>query len=287
MAQIFISYSSKDEAKALDIVNALEKQGLSCWIACRDIPVGGSFAREIPPAIRQCPVFMLLLSKNSVQSDDVLNELSLAKRKYEQKKLIVPMKLEDFILPDDFDYHLANVQIRDYFKEPQGAMAEAVLRIREHISEQTTVSMKQQIVDQTITRIAMQKYKALAEKKKVQAEESFRQGKALEDAGDYAQAAVRFQEAADGGHIEAKAKLGGLYFTGKGVPANREKGMALYREAAEHGSTDAQLFMGVFHENGIGVPQDRDAARAWYQKGVDQGSLSCKVLLKSLNDEEK
>ena len=47
MADIFISYSSKDEQKANDICNRFENEGISCWIAPRDIEVGKEYGGEI------------------------------------------------------------------------------------------------------------------------------------------------------------------------------------------------------------------------------------------------
>jgi hypothetical protein len=45
---IFVSFSSQDEAQALEIVTRLEEQALKCWISCRDIPKGEDFQDAIP-----------------------------------------------------------------------------------------------------------------------------------------------------------------------------------------------------------------------------------------------
>lgn len=134
MAQVFISYSSKDETKAMKIVNHLESSGITCWIASRDISVGGDFGREIPPEIRKCAAFVLLLSKNSLASDDVYNELVLA-RKNMQGKLIIPLLLEqcDPLNKEGFEYHLAKIQIRRYFDNPSRIMTEVIKTIKKAI----------------------------------------------------------------------------------------------------------------------------------------------------------
>ena len=41
MKEVFISYSTVDAVQAETVRNVLEKNGLSCWMAPRDIP-GGS-----------------------------------------------------------------------------------------------------------------------------------------------------------------------------------------------------------------------------------------------------
>lgn len=130
MAQVFVSYSSKDETQAMSIVKQLESSGIPCWIACRDIPVGDSFSSAIPSMIRDCPVFIVLLSDHSVRSMIVLNELTVAFRKYDHPKTIIPLMLEEFVLPDNFDFLLASTQIRHYFLNPNEILQEVISTIQ-------------------------------------------------------------------------------------------------------------------------------------------------------------
>ena len=60
MKEIFISYSTVDAINAETVRNVLEKNGLSCWMAPRDIPGGSNYTKEIPIAIRNCKVFFSL-----------------------------------------------------------------------------------------------------------------------------------------------------------------------------------------------------------------------------------
>ncbi|MGO9632295.1 MAG: toll/interleukin-1 receptor domain-containing protein, partial [Steroidobacteraceae bacterium] len=50
-ACVFISYASQDKAVADSVCQALEKAGVPCWIAPRDVILGGSYAGEIVHAI--------------------------------------------------------------------------------------------------------------------------------------------------------------------------------------------------------------------------------------------
>ena len=61
MKEVFISYSTVDAVQAETVRNVLEKNGLSCWMAPRDIPGGSNYTKEIPIAIRNCKVFVLIL----------------------------------------------------------------------------------------------------------------------------------------------------------------------------------------------------------------------------------
>ena len=107
MADIFISYSSKDKEKADQLTELLASAGLSVWIDQSGIEVATSWSKEIVQAIDGCKAFVVLLSPNSIASKNVIKELSLAA---ERNKKILPLDLEPVALPDDLAYHLAGIQ---------------------------------------------------------------------------------------------------------------------------------------------------------------------------------
>ena len=107
MADIFISYSSKDRAQAEQLTELLASAGLSVWIDKSGIDVATSWSGEIVDAIEGCKAFVVLLSPHSVESVNVVKEVSLAA---EQKKKILPLDLEPVELPRDLKYHLAGLQ---------------------------------------------------------------------------------------------------------------------------------------------------------------------------------
>lgn len=78
----FISYSSVDKMKVDALVKSLESMGAKCWYAPRD--VHGRYAKAICDAIENAKVFLLCLSRNSANSEHVLNEIEMA---YSHKKL--------------------------------------------------------------------------------------------------------------------------------------------------------------------------------------------------------
>ena len=104
---IFISYSSKDKEKADQLSELLASAGLSVWIDRSGIDVATSWSGEIVDAIEGCKAFVVLLSPNSILSENVIKEVSLAA---EQKKKILPLDLEPVDLPRDLKYHLAGIQ---------------------------------------------------------------------------------------------------------------------------------------------------------------------------------
>ena len=104
---VFISYSSKDERYIKKMTQMLEKMGISYWIAPDMIPAGSNYAREIPKAIRDCEIFLLVLSQASQQSIWVEKEIDSA---IYYRKTIVPFQIDDSVMTDMFRFYLNNVQ---------------------------------------------------------------------------------------------------------------------------------------------------------------------------------
>lgn len=127
MKEVFISYSSTDLTSAETVRNVLEKNGLSCWMAPRDIPGGSNYTKEIPIAIRNCKVFVLILSKNAQGSHWVLKELDSA---VNCGKVILPFMLEDCILNDEFNFLLTGAQRYAAYQKKAEAMETLILRIK-------------------------------------------------------------------------------------------------------------------------------------------------------------
>lgn len=112
MTSIFVSYSSKDRDLVLQIVNDLVKAGYTVWFDRQRIDGGKKWAGEIVDGIEQCDYFIILVSNNSLLSDNVRKELELAA---EDKKNILPIYLETIDrLPHAFRYHLAGLQFVDF-----------------------------------------------------------------------------------------------------------------------------------------------------------------------------
>lgn len=126
MHNVFISYSSKDIAQAQTVRDVLEKNGIACWMAPRDIPGGSNYTREIPIAIRGCQVFVLMLSRNAQSSPWVLKELDSA---VNSGKVIMPFMLEDCKLNDEFNFLLTGAQRYTAYQKKMEALETLVNRI--------------------------------------------------------------------------------------------------------------------------------------------------------------
>ena len=135
MHDVFISYSSKDFSQAETVRNILEKNGIPCWMAPRDIPGGSNYTKEIPLAIRGCQVFVLILSQNAQDSHWVLKELDSA---VNAGKVILPFMLEDCQLNDEFNFLLTGAQRYAAYQKKMEAMETLISRIRAVTATGTT-----------------------------------------------------------------------------------------------------------------------------------------------------
>jgi len=85
-------------------------------------------------------------------------------------------------------------------------------------------------------------------------------------------AAYWYDKAANQGYWKAQFALGGLYFTGDGVPQDNELGLSIFKKLADQGYAQVQFGLGYRYLEGHGVSQDivegvelmRKAAEGWH-----------------------
>jgi hypothetical protein len=96
----FISYSSKDQDFADRIHADLQNKGVRCWFAPHDMPIGGKILDEIDAAIRLRDKLLLILSKRSIESDWVEDEVTKAFEEERKRKQIVlfPIRLDNAVM---------------------------------------------------------------------------------------------------------------------------------------------------------------------------------------------
>lgn len=87
----FLSYSRANEEIALQIARALRASGIALWVDKLDISAGQHWDSEIHGALRTATHVVVLLSKQSVASSQVLDELGYA---LETGKRVIPLLLE-------------------------------------------------------------------------------------------------------------------------------------------------------------------------------------------------
>ncbi len=107
---VFISYSVKDRDVAHTFVAEMERHGISCWIAPRNIPEGAQWAEAIDQAIAQARVFVVIVSESSVASKQVPKEITLAVNHCD---CLIPVRIDNADLNGSFRYHLSDCQWMD------------------------------------------------------------------------------------------------------------------------------------------------------------------------------
>lgn len=123
---MFISYSSRDRARADAICAALEADGLRCWIAPRDGTPGASYAKFLVDAIAGSRIVVLVFSRNANRSEAVLNELEVA---FSRGIAVLPVRIENAQPTDSAEFYLKRrhwVDAYDGFEAQLAQLAPAV-----------------------------------------------------------------------------------------------------------------------------------------------------------------
>ncbi len=107
---VFISYASQDAVLAAAVVEALERSGIACWIAPRDVTPGAFYADEIVHAIDAAKAIVLILSQNAADSQHVLREVEHAASK---RHPVVSLRVDQAPLPAGLGYFLNTSQWLD------------------------------------------------------------------------------------------------------------------------------------------------------------------------------
>ena len=107
---IFISYSHVDKPVADAICAHMESEGLRCWYAPRDIVPGANWADSIIQAIGATKVMVLIFTRDSNVSPQVLREVSNA---VSSGVTIVPFRLTDEEPIAGMKYYLSTVHWLD------------------------------------------------------------------------------------------------------------------------------------------------------------------------------
>jgi len=103
---VFVSYSSQDQVIADKLITSFNEHGIKTWIATENINAG-SYAKQIVSGIRNSSVFVVIISKNSIESQHVLNEIDQAFKRLGDGMKIMPLIIDDAEMSDECSYYLA------------------------------------------------------------------------------------------------------------------------------------------------------------------------------------
>jgi TolB-like protein len=104
VVHIFISHATADRAQAETILAACEAQGLTCWIAPRDIVAGTSWADAIVRGIADSAIVLLVHSDAANESPMVLREIDAAAS---ARRPILPVRIDAAMPREGMQFYLS------------------------------------------------------------------------------------------------------------------------------------------------------------------------------------
>ena len=304
---VFISCSSHDSKVAEDVCAYLEKCGISCFMAGRDIPAGKGRARAVVDAVGVSRMVVVIYSADFNASEQAGIEVELAS---EDGKPVLVFRIADEDFPAPKGGYMQNLCI-DAFPDParkfsalgdkvkellgtvDAAAATTVAAASDSGSAASTVFPRVSSAAATVAAGATVAASAGA----VGAAGStgdddddivvdFLELDEPEDTGEGKDEPYRGGMMSDGAGITSadggqacdgpsdaagQYNLGHSYYHGDGRPKDYKMAAYWYGKAAEQGDMWAQKNLGICYEHGEGVEKDPARAVYWYSKAAEQG----------------
>jgi len=125
--QVFIAYAYRDRDVASAIAGYLEKSGIGCWIAPRDIQPGVDWANEVRDAIKGSGLLVVILSRASSDARSVIEEVRLAE---EAEKIVIPFLIDPSIGSSELGHFLRKLHWFDATSDWQSQVPKLVNEIQ-------------------------------------------------------------------------------------------------------------------------------------------------------------
>lgn len=127
----------------MPFVDILRGTGVSVWVDEGKIDAATLWSEEIVDAINNCKAMVVMLSQNSICSDNVVKEVMLAS---ENKKQILPVYLEPTKIPRKLQYQLAGIQHLEVFDCDTEGLSENLCRSLNRLGVQTNDSLIKPVI---------------------------------------------------------------------------------------------------------------------------------------------
>jgi hypothetical protein len=111
----FISYSSRDKIAADTCCAVLEKAGVRCWIAPRDVRPGTEYGASIIDGIDQSRMMVLIFSSSANASSQIRREIERAVSK---SIPIIPVRIEEVTPTKSMEYFIGAIHWLDALTPP-------------------------------------------------------------------------------------------------------------------------------------------------------------------------
>lgn len=105
MLKVFICHASEDKQAARDLFRRLVDDGYDAWLDEEKLLAGQDWKLEIRKAVRNSDIFVVLLSEESVSKTgyvqkEIVQALDFAEEQPEGTIFIIPVRLEDGLIPE-------------------------------------------------------------------------------------------------------------------------------------------------------------------------------------------
>jgi TolB-like protein len=117
--EIFISYRRADQARAELLHRLLKERGVEAWYDAL-LGAGEDWRTATAGALEKAPIFVLLFSQAASESTDIAKELAAATL---EKKLVVPVRIENIRPKGAFLYELASRNWVDAYDDTEAKFA--------------------------------------------------------------------------------------------------------------------------------------------------------------------
>lgn len=303
MANVFLSYSSKDREQAYALRDTLVKIGYTVFWDV-DTPAGANWDEWIRQNLTEAGCVIVLWSRSSVHSPNVQHEAHIAR---ELGKL-VPATLDDISpleLPMGF-FTTQAVPLANWSGERASSDLAPLLRaiatslsstfVRKDDSAPVELSLLRTLAaqrDPGALRVLGGQYLLghKVEQDLVMAGKLLGEAAYLGDAdaqrmysfflrnglhsvqADPEEGIRLLKAAAETGLPLAQYDLARAYAGGEHVPQNYKEAARLAELASRQGNTEAMLMLGAFYYHGQGVPQDYARCAELFKSAADEGSV--------------
>ena len=128
----FLSYSRVNTDFAKKLAKELKAEGFDVWFDQLDIPAGSRWDREVEKALRDCDIFMVIMTLASIDSENVLDEIGYA---IDAGKRLLPVLLE----PCEVPFRLRRFQYVDFTNKGFDDGLESAKDLLRGLIAQTTI----------------------------------------------------------------------------------------------------------------------------------------------------
>ena len=149
---VFISYPSARNEIATAMCDALEKNGITCWIAPRDILPGITYADALIQAIDSSKVMVLVYSSETNTSPHILREVE---RAVHNNIPIIPVRVDNSDPSNAMQYYISTPHWLDAFVPPfEQHLNRLVKAIKQHLENLSGKTAHTSVINQPIPHIS-------------------------------------------------------------------------------------------------------------------------------------